>query len=298
MAPHTWCSPSVSTQDDSLSCGAPTRPAESPRNLGRPGSRVACFVLKGLAAPERHPDVTIWTTAAVAKRTSLAAACGSSIERRSTASTHPLYNGMVRMRYNGAPEVPISPAMRRFLIFVAAMVPVTVLVFLYASDFLGSWDGRVVSLRPPERDNPASYQVLIVEPDGTRLERAWRADLVRTLGLPADPLAIPPDTIPKERPSTRKSAYSLYFELQEQNDGAWTVVPTTSPSSFGVAMLVFLAGIAVRNMIVAGSPFSIEPQGLTLPKAQAPSGQIARNRGSRPRKGPPPPRPRKGSGRR
>ena len=42
-------------------------------------------------------------------------------------------------------------------------------------------------------------------------------------------------------------------------------MPTTSPASLGVGFLVLILGIAGRNMIVAGSPFSLEPRGMSLP---------------------------------
>ena len=176
-------------------------------------------------------------------------------------------------------------------------MPVVILSFLVAADFFGSWNGHVVSKFPATSENPSSYRVLIVEQNGRdRLERSWPAGLVGPLGLPVDAYGIPPDEIPEERPRTRKSPYALHFLLQIGEE--WRTVPTTTPSSLGVAFLVLVLGIAVRNMIVAGSPFSLEPQGLTLPKGQVPSGQAAPTRGSRSQKGPPPPRRRRGAGRR
>lgn len=166
-----------------------------------------------------------------------------------------------------------------------------------ASDFFVSWNGHAVSVKPPEDPDPSSYLVLVVEDDGHKVQRTWPASRVEPLGLPVDPYAITPDEIPEARPRTSKSAYSLHYVLQQPN-GTWETVPTTSPASLGVGFLVLLMGIAVRNMIVAGSPFSLEPRKLTLPKAQAPSGQVASRGGRRPQKGPPPPRPRKGAGRR
>lgn len=192
----------------------------------------------------------------------------------------------------------MSTALRRFLLFVAALIPVTILAFLAASDFFGAWNGRAVSVRPQQEEGaPSHYQVLIVNNDDTTVERTWPAARVDPLKLPVDPFAITPDTIPAERPRTTKSSYTLHYLLEKPN-GEWETVPTTSPASLGVGFLVFVLGIAVRNMIVAGSPFSLQPRGLTLPKAQAPSGQVATRGGNRPKKGPPPGRRRKGVGRR
>lgn len=183
------------------------------------------------------------------------------------------------------------------MVFVVALIPVTVLAFLIASDFFVSWNGTAVSVLPSEEVNPERYQVLIVESDRSTLRQVWSAALVEPLGLPVDPYGIPPDDIPDDRPRTTKSAYALHFLLQQAN-GEWQTVPTTSPASLGVGFLVFVLGIALRNMIVAGSPFSLEPRGLTLPKAQTPTGQVASRGASRPKKGPPPSRRRKGAGRR
>lgn len=182
--------------------------------------------------------------------------------------------------------------------FVAALIPVTIVAFLVASDFFGAWNGHAVSVLPPGEDSPPSnYQVLIVNTDRSTLTRTWSADRVEPLGLPVDAYQITPDVIPEERPRTTKSLYALHYLIEGPNQ-EWVTVPTTSPASLGVGFLVFVIGIALRNMIVAGSPFSLEPQGLTLPKAQAPSGQVATRGGNRPKKGPPPGRRRKGAGRR
>ncbi len=188
--------------------------------------------------------------------------------------------------------------MRRFLRFCALMLAVSVLVFLYASDWFAAWDGHAVSIRPPETDDASNLTVLIVEADGSSFERTWPADWVRPLGLSVDPLAIPPDDLPDDAAATRKSAWALHLLLQD-GEGEFRALPTTSPATLGLGFLVLILGIAGRNMVVAGSPFSIEPVGLSLPKGQPPSGQAAPPpRGGRAQKGPPPPRRRKGQGRR
>ena len=179
-----------------------------------------------------------------------------------------------------------------------ALVPLIVIAFLYASDFTDAWDGHAVSVKPAERADPTHYSVLVVSEDRReRWELLWPAALVEPMGLPVDRFAITPDTNPERAVETRKSRFALHFMFRMPNE-SWQTIQTITPSSLGVAFLVLIVAIAVRNMIVAGSPFSIEPEGLALPKGQAPSGQAVAPRGSRPRKGPPPGRRRKGVGRR
>lgn len=179
-------------------------------------------------------------------------------------------------------------------------------VFLYASDWLGAWDGRAVSVRPARAPDAATWTVLISEADGRSLERAWPADVVLGLGLPIDALAIPPSPVPDSRPETRKSRFALHFLVHSGAGDApadWKVVPTTSPRTAALALLVFLLAVAARNMVVGGTPWSIEPRAALLPAAQVPSGQMAPPTGGTSgraggRKGPPPAKPRRGAGRR
>ncbi len=192
----------------------------------------------------------------------------------------------------------ISAAWRRLWSFVFAMVPVAILTFLTLSDFFAGWDGHAVSVRAPQKPEPTSYTVLIVQQGDDPIERIWSADLVEGLGLPVDPLAIPPSTIPEGRPATVKQPLTLHYRIQRP-DKSWEIVPTTTPSALGLALLVLMLGIALRNMVVAGSPVGIEPR-TPLPRAQTTPGSVAPppRGGARGHKGPPPPRPRRGRGRR
>lgn len=192
----------------------------------------------------------------------------------------------------------MTSRIRALLVFGTAIVPVCVLVFLVASDFFAGWYGAAVSVRPAATDDPKVFEVLIVEPTGGTFRRAWPADLVREFELPVDAYGIVPDPIDPARPVTRKDRFTLSYTIEGGEDVADTELPTTSPASLGLAVLVFVLGIFGRNMIVSGSPFSLEPRGVYLPKAQAPSGQPVPSRGTRPRKGPPPGGRRKGRGRR
>jgi hypothetical protein len=189
------------------------------------------------------------------------------------------------------------------LLFVVAMLPLAAGVFLVSSDFFTAWNGQAVSVRPAATPDPAVYTVLIVNDDGTRLERTWDAALVRELALPVDALALPPPDIPEARPATEKLRFVMHYLVQVgQGDDAQTrVVPTTSPRGLGLALVFLLVAIGIRNMAYAGSPFAIERRGVYLPKQQAqagapaPAGSPGRTRG---RKGPPPSRPRRGRGKR
>ncbi|MEO0602959.1 MAG: hypothetical protein AAF211_16075 [Myxococcota bacterium] len=192
----------------------------------------------------------------------------------------------------------MNKAVRSLVVFSVAFLPVPIFVFLLVGDFFGAWYGTAVSVKPATTENPASFEVLIVEPgDDDGFTRRWPADVVRKLALPNDEFGLVPSEIDSALPETRKDRYSLGYTI-EPEEGATISLPTTSPTAFGLAVLAYVLGIFGRNMIVAGSPFSLEPTGVYLPKGQAPSGQVAPSRGSRPQKGPPPSGRRKGRGRR
>lgn len=192
--------------------------------------------------------------------------------------------------------VPISSGSRRFLASVALALLPALALLLWACDFFAAWDGRAVSVRPGDGSS-ITRAVLIAHDDGA-FERHWPSALVQDLRLPVDPLAIAPKPIPSERPATRKQRWTLSFEV-DAPDGPRTV-PTTSPRALGLAVLVWLGLVAVRNMFVGGAPWVIEPRDRYAIPVQSPAGQAAppSGRGSRSRFGPPPPRPVRGRGRR
>ncbi len=193
----------------------------------------------------------------------------------------------------------IRPEVRALLLWIGILVPVSVLVLLMTSGFLAQWDGTAASVRPAATENPTTRTVLIV--DGDRYhEREWPTLLVDQLDLPTNAAGIPPLELGDTLPATRKSRFQLQFHVTPA-DGSTFSHPTTSPRSAGVALLFFLAGIFIRNMVYSGSPLSIEPRGVTLPKALAPSGSVAPTGRGKPkggRKGPPPGKRRRGKGRR
>ncbi len=190
----------------------------------------------------------------------------------------------------------MDKASRVFAITVLGWALGCAVLFLFLSSFFASWRGRAVSVRrlDPER---AMVQVLVVEDDGARFETFWPREAVEGLDLPVDPLALPPSPLPEGLPRTRKKRFSLTFSV-EPAGAAPRLVPTTSPGSLGLALLVFFLGIGVRNMVVAGTPFAIaRPEAPPRTHTAAPPVPPRRGR-ARGRKGPPPGRRRRGRGRR
>jgi len=202
---------------------------------------------------------------------------------------------------------------RALLLSVLGILVIAVAVFLGASDFFSSWDGQVASSAPPRGDDPQVLTVRIVGADRSVVQRAWPAELVRSLELPVDRVDIPPPTIPPERPTTRKARFDLSFSLTTSpgtSEEHTVRLPTTSPRGLGLAGLVFLGLLAVRNMVYAGSPIAIQARGAYLPPAQSAPGVPATGSGRNGRKGrngrsrggagkgPPPGKRRRGRGRR
>jgi hypothetical protein len=158
----------------------------------------------------------------------------------------------------------------------------------------------LTSTRPARAEDPSTYTVLIVDNDGAETEREFPAALVESLDLPVNSFGIAPPTLDPELPRTIKSRFQLQYNVTLA-DGSTRSIPTTTPESVGVAMLFFLLGLFGRNMMYSGSPLSIEPTGVSLPKAQAAAGApMPPSSGQRKggRKGPPPGRKRRGRGRR
>ena len=175
---------------------------------------------------------------------------------------------------------------------MVAQTAAVVVIFLFASAFFTAWDGAVVSVRQPRTPDPVVYEVLITNLDGSSLEQKWSTTVVKPLALPVDSLALPPTTFPEDAVKTRKSRYQLNFLVQVPSEGEepkWQSVATTSPQALGLALLAWLVGLGLRNMLYAGTPFGIEPSKVFLPKQLSSSGSVAAGSGSsRGRKGPPP----------
>lgn len=184
---------------------------------------------------------------------------------------------------------------RGLLLFLAGALLLSTLVFLTASDFFSRWDGLVAAVRPGEED--ARHRRVVISTDDGAFERSWPAEVVQGLPLPSDSSQLVADG--ENRPLTKKSRYTLHALVQK--DGQWEVVPTTSPSTLGLAVLALGLLVAGRNMVVSGVPWRLQPAERYRPTRLVPSGQAAPTPKTRPassRQGPPPPRPQVGRGRR
>lgn len=197
----------------------------------------------------------------------------------------------------------MNESMRAFLVYVAIATPLAILLFLFSSAFFTSWDGHVISRRPSP-EGATAVEVLIVTDQHDSLVTDWPLDLVTELDLPADPYLIAPPRVAEDAIATAKSAFSLSYTVTT-TDGE-RVLPTTSPRALYLAVLAWLLGLAVRNMVVSGSPLVLERRETHLPESMPASGapvppagaDAAQGRAVKGRQGPPPPRPRRGAGRR
>ena len=117
------------------------------------------------------------------------------------------------------------------------------------------------------------YTVLIKNDDGTTLEQNWTAEAVEKLVLPVDNLALAPRDV-SDRPRTKKEAYTLTYRVQpaikidlpdndeEAEDGSaeptpepeWSSYGTTSPQALAIALIAWIVGLGLRNMLTSGSP--------------------------------------------
>lgn len=174
-------------------------------------------------------------------------------------------------------ETPVTGAhLRSLLAFVAAIVPVVILIFLLASRFFVAWEGRVTGVSPIGTEaEPKSYRVVVAAADHTYQVQTWPGSVVRQMEVPIDPLLVPPSPVDDRYPYTQKHRFQLHF-LVEDKAGANVLVPTTSPQALGVAVLVGLVLVAIRNGYVSGSPIDIRPRPTRLPGALSPSGQVAK----------------------
>jgi hypothetical protein len=188
--------------------------------------------------------------------------------------------------------------MNGFMRYALAATPVCVIVFLTWSFFFTSWDGKVVSFRPVQAEEPATYRVLIVTDDRDTSEADWPAQVVRDLQIPGDATGLPPMRIPETAPATSKSSFSLSFEVQREGESK-KVVSTLSALPFYSSVLLWLIGLVVHNMWLSGSPWSAERRELELPSNPQAAGQPTQGPAKpRGRKGPPPQKRRVGQGRR
>jgi hypothetical protein len=192
----------------------------------------------------------------------------------------------------------MTPHVRSFVLFIAGWCGISLLVFLFLADFFTGWSGRAVSVRDVGGEQ-TMLEVLVVENDGSRFERAWPREAVVDLNLGIDRRALPPKPLPKGLPRTNKDPFTLSFTLEPEGGGVRTVA-TTGPQPMAIALLFFFLGTLIRNMIVAGSPFSlVRPEATESTTAAPPTPPVAGpSKKGRAKKGPPPSKKRRGGGRR
>ncbi len=183
--------------------------------------------------------------------------------------------------------MPTTTPVRSLLGFALWGTPLSALAFLAVAQFFTSWSGHVVSAWPAPEDAQVQ-RVLLVDEDRDEHALAWPAELVRELDLPLDASGIAPVTLPEGAHHTVKSPFRLYFSV-ESGDGHETVY-TSSPRALGVGLMVWFLALAIRNMVVAGSPLQLTPRPTRLPQGLPAAGQVVPRQGPRPKKGPPPPR--------
>lgn len=192
------------------------------------------------------------------------------------------------------------------LVYAAVATPVCALIFLVLSGFFTAWSGRAISHRPAASDSPAVLPVLIVSEGGAFREADWPTAVVESLDLAADPTGIPPRTLPSRTAPTRKARYSLFFtvthpseevDASDDDDAPPTraapvvdVVPTTSPRALGLSILAWFGGLGLLLLARNTRVSEVAPQ----PNPANPTGTGQRPPGY----GPPPPKRRKGAGRR
>lgn len=189
------------------------------------------------------------------------------------------------------------------MLYLVAQTAVVAAVFLGVAGFFAAWDGRAVGVLTPISPEPAVYEVVVVQADDSTVVRTMPRALVLGMDLPVLPGGVPPDPVPETAPATRKARFSLSYLVQSRAEGAaertWTAYPTTTPQALGLAVVIWLLALAIRNMAYAGAPWAIERTDVYLPKALVRAGELAEtnradNATERPRKAPPPPKSRRG----
>ena len=158
-----------------------------------------------------------------------------------------------------------------------------------------------MSVRGSRSESPSVYTVLIKTDDGSTSEQHWAAAAVDGLALPVDNLALAPRDV-SERPRTKKARYTLTYSVQpaikidpleEENEAPptdaaeapeeapkpepeWRTYGTTSPQALAIALIAWLVGLGLRNMLTSGSPFDLQPRERHRIQEQRTSGSTGR----------------------
>ena len=145
------------------------------------------------------------------------------------------------------------------LLAAAALAPLGIAVFLTTSGFFAAWDGHAVSVAPERNASEVQrFTVRVVDADGALRSVWWPREAIEATKLPVTAIAIAPDPLPADAPGTRKSRFSLQFDVNVGGEPPrWVSLPTAAPRDLGLGVLVWILAIGLRNMIVARSPFAL-----------------------------------------
>jgi hypothetical protein len=190
---------------------------------------------------------------------------------------------------------PSTHPLPSLALYTAIAGPLAVLVLLVWSGFFWGADGWIAAHRVFVDDNPMTA-VVVEDSEGAAWDLLLPTPVVKRLAVPELRSGFLTPRKPKLFPTLHKDRFSLELTLVHA-DGVVEIVPTTSPYGLAAAVLLFVVGFFVRNMLVSGSPLYMSRRPMA-PVAQATAGQPAARRKERGTKGPPPKGRRKGQRRR
>jgi hypothetical protein len=166
-----------------------------------------------------------------------------------------------------ADPAPTSFPIRAFLrglglYLLVASLP-ALLVFLYSADFFDAYHGTAACCRPLPRsdgDGDRLMRFVLARPGQGDLEvRLPAVPLVR-FDLPRCPDGIPGRKLPEGAPAIHKDVFSVHFSVDGR---AW---PTLWPGDLLLPLLLWLAGVPLRNWWVTGSPLRFSRAGPPPPR--------------------------------
>ena len=206
-------------------------------------------------------------------------------------------------RRRAPPEVRYFFPIRALLTYTLIGTPICVLIFLVQSAYFSQWDGHAVSVRGSNATEPSMYTVLIKNDDGTTLEQIGRQRPSKNWCFLSIIWRSPLGMFRTGREP--KEAYTLTYRVQpaikidlpdndeEAEDGSaeptpepeWSSYGTTSPQALAIALIAWIVGLGLRNMLTSGSPLICSAVNGTGSKEQRQMGSTGQpNQSSRSRK--------------
>ena len=189
----------------------------------------------------------------------------------------------------------MSSSTRRFILFLAADLAICVVFFLVFCDFFSKYDATAISSDPFNVNEASTATVYLIDDNDQLMTRTWSIPQIQDVELPIRPNPESKADNP-DGPTVRKDRFALNYRIIRSSTRVDTI-PTTTPASLAITLLVGLLLLILRNMYVAGNPLRIKPAARKKLKQLAPQGQVAKGRRVS-KKGPPPSRRQKGRGRR